>query len=67
MFDEKKLYFARDPAVLALAPYSTWAHWRSEGRGPEYLKIGSRVAYSGAALNQWLASRTVRPAQTAAA
>ena len=61
MFDQAKLYFASDPAVLALAPYSTLAHWRSEGRGPAFVKIGSRVAYRGADLNAWLDARTVRP------
>ena len=33
MFDPTKLYFANDPALNALAPYSTMAHWRCEGRG----------------------------------
>ena len=27
MFDEKKIYFANDPAILQLGPYS--AHWRT--------------------------------------
>ena len=61
MFDDSKLYMANDPALRAIAPYSTMAHWRSEGRGPSYIKIGPRVAYSGRALNEWLASRTVQP------
>ena len=61
MFDNDRLYPANDPAVLALAPYSTMAHWRCEGRGPAFIKIGSRVAYSGKALNEWLVARTVNP------
>ena len=61
MFDKTKLYFTSDPALLALVPYSTMAHWRSEGRGPAYVKIGSRVAYNGRALNEWLEARTVKP------
>ena len=63
MFDESKLYMTNDPALLAVAPYSTWAHWRCEGRGPAFSKLGSRVAYSGAALNEWLRSRTVQPTE----
>ena len=62
MFEEKRLYFTDNPALKALAPYSTMAHWRSEGRGPAFIKIGSRVAYRGADLNAWLEARTVRPA-----
>ena len=65
MFDTDRFYFTDDPALKALAPYSTMAHWRSEGRGPAYVKIGSRVAYSGKALNKWLVSRTVEPAAAA--
>ena len=61
MFDESRLYFTKDTAVLTLAPYSTLAHWRSEGRGPRYVKIGARVAYRGSDLNKWLATCTVEP------
>ena len=66
MFDDNKLYLTDDPALRVLGPYSTLAHWRSEGRGPAYVKIGSRVAYSGRALNEWLAARTVQPKDKAA-
>ncbi len=65
MFDETKLYMTDDAALLAIAPYSTWAHWRCEGRGPSYVKLGSRVAYSGRALNEWLEARTVQPTDRA--
>ena len=61
MFDDDKLYLAGDPALLKLRRPSTLAHWRSEGRGPAYIKLGARVAYRGSDLNQWLADRTVRP------
>ena len=61
MFDDDKLYLASDSALLKLGRPSTLAHWRSEGRGPAFIKLGARVAYRGSDLNQWLASRTVRP------
>ena len=61
MFDDDKLYLAGDPALLVLGRPSTLAHWRSEGRGPAYLKLGSRVGYRGSDLNAWLAAHTVRP------
>ena len=61
MFDDTKIYFASDPEVLALACYSTMAHWRSEGRGPSFVKIGSKVGYRGSDLNLWIESRTVTP------
>ena len=61
MFNEDKLYLANDPALRPLGSYMTFAHWRNEGRGPAYVKLGRRVAYSGRALNEWLESRTVQP------
>ena len=61
MFDDDKLYLTSDPALQALGPYSTLAHWRSEGRGPKFIKLGSKVAYRGRDLNEWLAERTVEP------
>ena len=63
MFDPDKLYLTHDAALLVLGRPSTLAHWRSEGRGPAFIKIGSRVAYAGTALSDWLKSQTVRPVQ----
>ena len=61
MFDDNKLYLTSDKALLVLGRPSTLSHWRSECRGPAFIKLGSRVAYRGADLNQWLAAQTVRP------
>ena len=61
MFDDDTLYLAGDPALLKLGRPSTLAHWRSEGRGPAFIKLGSRVAYRGSDLNSWLDAQTVRP------
>ena len=61
MFDDDRLYLAGDPALLVLGRPSTLAHWRSEGRGPAYIKLGWRVAYRGSDLNAWIAARTIRP------
>ena len=61
MFEDNKLYLTNDPTLAAIGPYSTLAHWRSEGRGPAFIKLGSKVAYRGSDLNEWLASRTVEP------
>ena len=66
MFENNNLYFTNDPSLTALAPYSTLAHWRCQGRGPAFVKLGSRVAYRGADLNAWLDARTVRPEPKAA-
>ena len=59
MFDEGKLYLANDPTLKVIGPYSTLAHWRCEGRGPAYIRVGQRIAYSGRDLNAWLQARRV--------
>ena len=35
----------------------TLAKWRSEGVGPAYIKVGSRVRYSDVDLEAWLVQR----------
>ena len=61
MFDDTKIYLADDPALKVFGTYSTLSHWRSEGRGPAFIKLGHNVGYSGKALNDWLLARTVVP------
>lgn len=38
-------------------PESTWAHWRCEGKGPAYVKIGGHVRYRIGTVDKWLAER----------
>ena len=61
MFEDAKFYLTNDPALLVLGRPSTLAHWRSEGRGPAFVKLGMRVGYLGRALNEWIRLRTVQP------
>ena len=59
MFDDKTLYLANDEALKKLGEYSTLAHWRCQGAGPAYCKLGSRIGYRGADLNAWIKRRLV--------
>jgi predicted DNA-binding transcriptional regulator AlpA len=45
--------------ILGLSP-STLAKMRVTGNGPVYCKLGRRVVYRPADLEQWLQSRTTR-------
>ena len=65
MFNPDKLYLNTDEALDAIAPRHTRNHWRVEGRGPAFIRLGQRVAYSGARLNTWLRSRRVATADAA--
>lgn len=44
---------------LGLSP-STLAKWRVSGRGPSFVKLGSRVAYRTDDLEAWLAAQVRR-------
>ncbi|MBS7702667.1 helix-turn-helix domain-containing protein [Chelatococcus asaccharovorans] len=44
-------------ARLGLA-ISTLNSWRSQGRGPRFVKMGSRVRYHDADIASWLAENT---------
>ena len=60
-FSPEAFYRPNDPKMAVLAKPQTLRVWRSQGKGPAYLKIGSRVLYSGDTLNKWLESRLVEP------
>ena len=62
LFDPQKLYQTDDPALLQIAPASTMADWRSQKRGPAYVKYGKRVLYRGDDLNTFLEAHRVEPA-----
>ena len=67
--DPDKFYRTRDPDLLEVIPYSTAAHMRVEGRGPNYLKLGKgrscRILYKGREVLAWLEGQTVRPGAAA--
>ena len=63
-FSLDAFYRPADPKLTALAKPQTLRVWRSQGKGPAYLKIGSRGFYSGADLNDWLAAWRVQPSAT---
>lgn len=61
-FQPDKLYPAGAPELDVIGKPQTRAQWRSEGKGPPYIKSGSRVLYSGKDLIDWLKAQRVEPA-----
>jgi predicted DNA-binding transcriptional regulator AlpA len=55
-----KVLQARDAARFVGLSESTLAKLRLNGNGPVYCKLGRRVVYRVADLEQWLQSRTTR-------
>lgn len=45
---------------LGLSPW-TLLKWRKLGRGPAFIRLGSRVRYDCAALDEYLVAHTVGP------
>lgn len=60
MEPDRKLSNAEAAEYLGVRP-STLNDWRSTGRGPAYLKIGSRVLYRVRDLDEFLETCVVRP------
>lgn len=48
---------AQVAAFLGEIPEKTLAEWRSQGKGPEYHKVGRYVRYDWADVRAWLAQQ----------
>lgn len=51
--DEALIPSRQMPAYVGLSS-QTLARWRHEGKGPEYVKIGRKVAYKAGVIRKWL-------------
>ena len=47
------------PELAVIAKPQTLARWRHEGRGPAYIKSGSRVLYLGRDVLDWLEAHRI--------
>ena len=55
------IYYAPSaPELRQVAAEQTLARWRHEGRGPAFVKSGSRVLYRGAEVLAWLKRRRIK-------
>jgi predicted DNA-binding transcriptional regulator AlpA len=48
---------ARDVAAVLGIPEHTLAQWRSQGKGPDYVKVGRHVRYDWSDVKRWIAGR----------
>jgi hypothetical protein len=62
--DPDQLVEAAEAAKLLRVKPQTLAVWRSQNRGPEYLKIGRSVFYRRVGIGIFLATKLVVPAST---
>lgn len=64
-FDPDRLYRATDPEMRAIASPGVLNQWRFHGRGPVYVKAGTKVFYAGRDLIAWLDASRVEPSAAA--
>lgn len=57
--DPEKFYQTTAPELSIVGAVQTLARWRHEGRGPAFIKAGSRVLYRGSDVIEWLDARRV--------
>jgi hypothetical protein len=57
---EKILYTATEVSEKYNIAVGTLANWRSQGRGPEYIKYGRKVLYPVSEMDKWLRLNLVR-------
>ena len=57
----EQYYLPDAPELRVLGAVQTLARWRSERKGPPYIKSGSRVLYRGDDVLAWLEARRVEP------
>lgn len=65
MINPEAFYPPAAPELRALGAEQTLARWRHEGRGPAFIKSGSRVLYRGSDVLAWLESRRVKTDEAA--
>ena len=57
--DDNGLYIPGEVAPIFRHPGTrTLERWRTEGTGPEFVKVGRRVAYTGKAIKEYLRKQT---------
>jgi len=57
--EKRKAWSEHDVQAMFGTPVGTLRNWRSQGRGPKYYKIGSRVYYRPAETEQFYFSHPV--------
>ena len=62
LFDNSRNYVLGDPELDLIGPREKLAQWRHRGVGPAFYKLGKKVVYRGADLNEWAEAQRVEPA-----
>lgn len=66
IFENSRTYILGDSELEILGTREKLAQWRHRNFGPPFYKLGRKVVYNGAELNQWLATQRTSPNNEAA-
>ncbi|KIT14712.1 helix-turn-helix domain-containing protein [Jannaschia aquimarina] len=61
LFDDERIYVLGDAELELIGSREKLAQWRHRGVGPAFYKLGRKIVYRGADLNEWAEARRVEP------
>ena len=61
LFDQHRNYVLGDADLEILGDREKLAQWRHKGMGPAFYKLGRKIIYRGADLNNWAEANRVEP------
>ncbi|MEM1360411.1 MAG: MerR family transcriptional regulator [Pseudomonadota bacterium] len=65
LFDPNRNYLLGDPELDLIGDRAKLAQWRHKNSGPPYYKLGRKIIYRGADLNDWADAHRVEPTREA--
>lgn len=64
LFDESRIYVLGDPELELIGDRAKLAQWRHKGIGPAFYRLGRKIVYRGADLNDWARAHRVETSAT---
>jgi hypothetical protein len=60
LFDQNKTYVIGDPELEIIGNREKLAQWPHKGMGPAFYRLGRKIVYLGADLNDWALANRVK-------
>ncbi len=61
LFDSNRNYVLGDPELEVIGDKAKLAQWRHKNVGPAFYKLGRKIIYRGADLNEWAEANRIDP------
>ncbi|OAN77498.1 MerR family transcriptional regulator [Sulfitobacter sp. EhC04] len=63
LFEQNRNYVLGDDELNIIGDREKLAQWRHKGMGPVFYKLGRKIIYRGADLNEWAEAQRVEPSK----